>query len=236
MPSKQSVASVIGAFVCLVVAVPARPDVFMPISQPTPQYLATNLFTLSDLTDRQSTKNITMDDFTVNFTAPLVNWPGMVDLTIPISWAGWGAPPAVEKTKIPPLPPCLSPFISQCPPVLWTGGPTVITLNLSTPALVFGFEAEPNVVGPETLTAQFYGASGPIGTIQRDPSGYFGASLFAASSTTPITRVVVTDLSNDDFAIANVRFQMVPEPNSTLLVGIGLLAIGATKKSSPKSP
>jgi hypothetical protein len=71
---------------------------------------------------------------------------------------------------------------------------------------VFGFELEPNN-GTQTVAVTFYNGATPLGTITRSVPYASGALLFAASSTTPITRVVLTvPAGAGGFAMAQFRF------------------------------
>jgi hypothetical protein len=178
-----------------------------------------------------SVPSISAGGLTVTFA------PTMVELSIPAQWASWGIPPATELNT------AACPGLGiNCPPVLWSNGSASVTMFLSTPESVFGFEAEPDNPAAEPMLAQFYmvGVTTPY-PIPLSPSGDYGALLFAVSSTVPITKVVLTSQVGDDFAIANVRFSATPlnpspESGSVVLVGTALCGLGVwkLKKRWPK--
>jgi hypothetical protein len=220
-----------GAFVCLAAAVPVQADGITQINVPNGWYTShTTLIDISGLTDGTDYTSIAGGGLTVD----LIN--RMKRLTIPTSWAGWGSPPATEKST------AACPGLGiNCPPVLWSKGANDVIMILSSPEKIFGFEAQPNNPQVESMTADFFDAGGNlVGSITLTPSGYFGAKLFAASSNTPFKSVILTDNGPGgtcpngavcDFAIANVRFSPnpVPEPASVLLLGTSLAALGFRK-------
>src|SRR5262249_8467946 len=80
-------------------------------------------------------------------------------------------------------------------------------------------EAQPNTSAVSSILASFYNGANLLGQIPLDVDGSGGARLFAGSSTTPIDRIVIS--SSDDFAIAQVRGQAVPEPGLvSMLIGL----------------
>ncbi len=86
---------------------------------------------------------------------------------------------------------------------------STLTISLSSPASTFGLEIEPDNFSVEETTADFYSGSTLAGTIDLFPNGNAGALLFAASTATdPFTSVVITNLTGDDFAIAQQRFTL----------------------------
>lgn len=137
---------------------------------------------------------------TVGFSSPMTvrqvaTGPGFC------GWATWGAPPATEGST----------------PVVATTSSLSVTMNLSMPASTFGFETAPAQSCPllspcpYLITASFYGAGNVLlGTVPLSIDGNV-AALEAASSTTPITSVVVTAApGSNGFAIAQVRFTAAP--------------------------
>lgn len=160
---------------------PARAQ-FTPIAQPNASYLAdTTLLPVSD-PDFSAVSSLTDGTLTVSFDV------AMVVLSVPSTWGSWGSPPDTEGTT---------------PRVLWTNGFTSLTLTLSAPLTLFGFEAQPNTAVVSPITASFFSGLSPVGQIMQNVDGNAGARLFAATSTGSFDRVVLS--STDDFAIAQVR-------------------------------
>lgn len=192
---------------------PLRAD-FITIPQPTSAY--ENATTRLIFTDSDGTLigGSAASGETVIYSTDLVEY------TVPASWSSWGAPPAVETSM---------------PRVGFTDGNSSLAISLSQPVRIFGFELEPDNQAVEQTTAAFYSGSTLVGTIDLSPNGNAGALLYAASThTDPFTRVVISNLQGDDFAIAQERFALVvPEP-ATLFLLIPLLAVGALRRSSSK--
>jgi hypothetical protein len=211
------------AFVCAVQTETLRATA-VTISQPTALYVnSTTLIDISGLSDYASVPSISGGGLTVTFA------PTMVKLSIPGEWSSWGTPPATELNT------AACPGLGiNCPPVLWSNGSASVTMFLSSPESVFGFEAEPDNPAAEPMSATFYMVGGTTSSINLSPSGDYGALLFALSSTVPISKVVLTSQVGDDFAIANVRFSAtpLPEPSGLLLVVTGLagLAVAARRR------
>ena len=139
---------------------------------------------------------------------------------VPGSWGTWNCPPATE---------------SCTPNVLYTQGSTSLTLTLTGNFNVVGFELEPDAFQQDEVTAQYFNGATLLGTIDLFPNGSSGALLFAAQSSSDITSVVITDLTSDDFAIAQLRAGNVPtttpEPGTMVLLGTGLLgALGVMRR------
>lgn len=184
--------------------VSARAD-FVTIPQPTSAYLSST--TLLDFTDPDFTliSSLSGGGETLSYDNPLD------EQTVPVSWGTWGSPPATETST---------------PRVGYTEGNSTLTITLSNPASTFGLEIEPDFPFVEETTADFYSGSALAGVIDLFPNGDSGALLFAGSTTTdPFTSVVITNLADDDFAIAQQRFTLasVPEPASFFLIGSTLL-------------
>jgi hypothetical protein len=127
-------------------------------------------------------------------------------------WATWNSPPAVE---------------SSTPKVLAvTTGLTSFTITLGTPFTVFGFELEPNN-GTQSITATYYNSATVLGTITRSVVGTSGALLFAASSSTPITSVVLTvPAGASGFAMAQIRHGSLVVSSALATPALGMPAMG----------
>jgi hypothetical protein len=173
---------------------------FIPIPQPDAAYVSGTFLLPITVPDSDVVSSLSSGSFAVNSDVDLVA------LTVPGTWGSWGSPPDVE---------------SSTPRVLWTNGFTSLTLTMSDPVQIFGVEAQPNTSVVSSILASFYAGANLIGAISLDVDGIAGARLFAASSTTPFDRVVLS--STDDFAIAQVR-AFVPEPGLIpKLVGLGVV-------------
>ena len=194
---------------------PLRAD-FITIPQPTAAYV--NATTRLIFTDSDGTLigGSTASGETLIYSTDLVEY------TVPTSWAAWGTPPAVE---------------SSTPRVASTDGASSLAISLSNPVKIFGFELEPDNFAVEQTTAAFYSGSTLVGTIDLFPDGNAGALLYAASThTDPFTKVVITNLEGDDFAIAEERFALVvPEPATLLLLFPVLAVFVGLRRSSAKS-
>ena len=148
---------------------------------------------------------------------------------VPAVWRTWNTPPAVETAT---------------PNVGMTGFITSLTSSFSLPVYVLGFEAEPDFLGVDEITASFYHGAALVGTIGQNVDGSGGARLFAAATeTSPFTSVTVNDVSGDDFAIARQRYSLVPaqfsstpEPGGLLLLASGLLVLSITRPAFRPRP
>lgn len=129
-------------------------------------------------------------------------------------WGSWSAYPDSMRAD------------GELLPVLYSNGATSIMMMLSSPAYIFGFEAEPNPFSVHSMTAILYGAGGSeLGRITRDVNGESGARLFALSAD-PIHSVSFS--SDVDFAVGGFRYSAdspVPEPATFVLVGLGLAGV-----------
>jgi hypothetical protein len=113
--------------------------------------------------------------------------------TVPAGgWATWNSPPNVE---------------SATPKVLAiTTGLTSFTITLSPAQFTFGIEIEPNN-GTQSITLTYLNGVTTLGSITQSVVGTSGAKLFAASSSTPITSVVLTiPAAASGFAMAQWRY------------------------------
>ena len=185
--------------------------------------------------------------------------PCVGKFTVGKTWGSWNCFPFTEKA-------CAKGSVTPTGlPVLWSGDwnyekfrrtdgtyfydllgvSSISTLTMTFTGVkpkTFGFEAQPDSSGLDAMTATFYNGATSLGTISLKVSGNGGAMLFAASSDTAFTKVVLTDTTSsgpaacaqpncDDFAIANVRFSSnpIPEPASLLLLGTSIAALGLRK-------
>ena len=175
---------------------------FVPIAQPDAAYLSESTLMPFSAADFDVVSSLSSGLFSVTFDTDLVA------LTVPTTWASWGAPPNVE---------------SSTPRVLWTNGFTSLTLTFSESVELFGLEAQPNTSVVSPILASFFQGANLVGEIPLDVDGNGGALLFAASSTTPFDKVVLS--STDDFAIAQVRAGIVPEPSSLTMLVLGSVIV-----------
>jgi hypothetical protein len=216
------------AFLCAVQTTTLRADTVTEIFQPTEfgYDTATTLIDISGLSDFESVGTISGGGLEVGFT------PSMVKLSIPEEWGSWGSPPNTELNT------AACPGLGiNCPPVLWSNGNSSVTITLGSPESVFGFEAQPDNPTVEPIMATFYLTDGTTYPIDLFPNGYYGALLFAVSSSVPIDKVTLTNGVGDDFAIAEVRFSTTPlntapEPSTIFLAptGIAGLAVAAIRR------
>jgi hypothetical protein len=205
--------------VVAVLGCPAAKADFVAIGSPIAPYLSTTTlvpFTSPDNTVVSSTTNGTQ---TLSYSAPLT------EFTVPVTWNTWNTPPNVETST---------------PRVGGTSTATSLTINLLIPSKTFGIEIEPDLFEDEDVRVQFFAGAVLVGTIDRMVNGDSDAALFAATtSLSPFTRVTVTDLVGDDFAIAQQRYGLltvVPEPSAFWLTAIMLVGIGAAvcSRRSPR--
>jgi len=195
-------------------------------SIPQPNAAYTSSTTLLPITgaDGGTLSALSDSNLTVNFSALLEKF------TVPDTWTAWGSPPVVETST---------------PRVLSPTGPgyqtvTTVTLTFSQPLTIFGMEAEPDAFSQGSLpvTLFFYNGGTELGFITDSLDGSF-AELFAASSDTPITSVLLAIGGNaalpegTDFGIAQLRYALapgaVPEP-ATWLMGFAGLAFLAARR------
>jgi hypothetical protein len=142
-----------------------------------------------------------------NVTATLS--PSVGTRIVGSSWATWGSPPDTE---------------GAFPTIGATEGATSLTFSFDKTLRIFGAEFEPNPFALIPFTAEFFLGGVSQGTISRDIEGNAGARILAASGV--FDEVVVT--ADADFAFAQLRVAVVPEPATwgMLILGFGL--VGAT--------
>ena len=142
-------------------------------------------------------------------TVSFSDTPPLVALTVPTTSRNfgidnWNSPPATE---------------SDTPRILAdTEGDTSLTLTLSKPATVFGFEMQVVDCCSLPVTATFMDST-PVGSIPLTLSetnnlpGQGGAMLFAASTNQAFTSVAISYPDDSSgFAIAQVRYALSPGP------------------------
>jgi hypothetical protein len=93
-----------------------------------------------------------------------------------------------------------------------------LSLTLSTPVYTFGFEYEPNTFDVFSVSVAFMNGATTLGTVTQRVHGMAGSRLFAATSTTPITSVVITPSGGNGLAIAQLRYAASGTPTSTAAV------------------
>ena len=168
------------------VIAPAPSHAFSTFTSPDSLYLSsTTLIDISGIPEFTSLTSVTDGTQTVSFSGTVQK------RQVGSSWLTWGSPPATE---------------SSTPPVLFYTGDS-LTLSLSSPSSIFGFELEPNNFSQFSYTASYYSGASLLGSINRSPDGSAGALLYAAS-TRDITRVEIsaTGTSSQGFAIAQLRY------------------------------
>ena len=168
------------------VIAPAPSHAFSTFTSPDSLYLSsTTLIDISAIPEFTSLTSVTDGTQTVSFSGTVQK------RQVGSSWLTWGSPPATE---------------SSTPPVLFYTGDS-LTLSLSSPSSIFGFELQPNIFSQFSYTASYYSGASLLGSINRSPDGSAGALLYAAS-TRDITRVEIsaTGTSSQGFAIAQLRY------------------------------
>jgi hypothetical protein len=160
------------------------------ILDPDAAYLsATTKIDITGIPEFTSVTSITDGIQTVTFSS------AMQRLQVGSSWSTWSSPPFSED---------------PAPAILYSQGSTTITMDLSVPSSIVGFELEPNPFDTFTFTAEFQSGGVTICSITRDISGNAGARLLAVEldciECPAIDRVVIT--GPVDFSIAQVRYQV----------------------------
>jgi hypothetical protein len=190
-----------------------------PIALPDAGY--TGSTTLIPITGNDSDTQTTLGDSNLTITFSTL----MEEFTVPGTWANWGTPPAVETGT----PRVLAPLDFTV---------TSVTMTFSAPVSIFGVEVEPDALsqGAFPVEESFYNGATLLGTIDANLDGTTG-SLFAASSTTPITSVNITiagninDPAGTDPGMAQFRYALAaPEPGTMIGLGSGLLMLLGLKR------
>jgi hypothetical protein len=193
----------------LICAMPAFGQ-FTPISQPNGTYTSGTTVISIPGANGTSVSSLTSGALTVTLSTSLEV------RTVPGGgWTTWGAPPDTESST-PKIIAIYTPLTSE-------------TLTLSSAQTQFGFELEPEDFGIYSVTADFYNGATLLGSITRSVNGSAGARLFAASSTPPITSVVLTvPAGAAGFALGQFRFATpVVTPTAVGTPALGPLGISA---------
>lgn len=177
------VALLIGMATCL----PAFGQ-FAPITSPVPTY--TGGTTLINIAGADGTIVNSIADGTETVTLS----QSLSEQTVPGGgWGSWGSPPNTEGNT-----PRVLAVFSQV---------NSFTMTLSVPMATFGFEVEPDNFVTATINASFYNGGTLLGTVSRQVAGNAGALVAGASSSLPITSIVVTFSANSGgFAVARLRY------------------------------
>jgi len=209
MLNKKLISGISSLYLCACLTPPARAD-FVALANPDASYVAT-----TNLLPITGSEFDTVDSVTDGINTAFFRNPGGFGTPLSLTifdvgsvWLSWSAPPFAE---------------TDTPPVLDVTAPGV-RISLDQPAVVFGFEAEPQAFGLHTITARFFDASGLAGTITQDLEGDSGARLFAAFDSQGFTDILIG--SADEFGIAQLRYgntAPVPEPSS---VGLTAAVLG----------
>ncbi|RYZ57190.1 MAG: hypothetical protein EOO14_11285 [Chitinophagaceae bacterium] len=171
---------------------------FTPINDVSEGYLTgTNLISLSHLTTYQLVNSVSDNRLTVLSSSNMSKLTAMAAESA--SWnAVWGYPPAVEGNN---------------PDVLFSNAQNAITLTLSQPVRLFGFELQGATYGNVAITASFYNGGTFMGSITRTTtaqvSGTEGAKLFAASTDAQFDKVIIEidpQILAAGFALAQLRY------------------------------
>lgn len=197
------------SIVTFAAAVPALAQ-FTPISTPDAAY--TGSTTLLPITAANGTTNVsslTDGTMTLTLATPLQAAQATVS-----GWSTWNSPPNAE-TAAPKVLARYSTLDSQ-------------TITLSPPSSAFGMEIEPNTFGAFAISVAFMNGGTTLGTVSRNPNGASGSLLYAASSGTPITHVVIAASSGGNgYALAQFRYRRNAQASEIPVLGMpGLIGLG----------
>ncbi|MFL5514494.1 MAG: Kelch repeat-containing protein [Gemmatimonadales bacterium] len=158
-------------------------------SSPDASYLqsARSKVDIASLPDGSTLNSVSAGSQTISFSIPLEK------LQVPDSWGSWSSPPDAE---------------SSTPPILFSQYESSLTLSLSRPTVILGFELEPNNFDLFTSTVDFFSGSQLVGSVTRTVDGAAGAQLFAVRTDgLLIDRAVIeTDADAGGFSIAQLRY------------------------------
>jgi hypothetical protein len=162
---------------------------------------------------------------------PLVSSVADASLTVNFQVQRWdpGYPFDPQTLQVRQIPDCYNPLLSKpssestTPTVLNTGyDGTAVTLNLSQPVSVFGFEVVVNSCQhPVAVTARFYAGANEVGSVQRTlqsqcVGGLGDVDLFAwadAGITSAVVSVQEPQTFDGGFSLAQIRYSFTSLPN-----------------------
>ncbi len=212
------------ALICMVGQANAASDV----ATPDAAYLAstTKLLPPGSAVDGDAISSLSDSLITVDFGSSTL-------LTAGVTWLSWGSPPDAEQD-----------YFIDTVPVFYTGdGVNSVTFSFSRLVSAFGVElgahgadfpedsSEPYDAfgdGFASFTASFYRGGLLQFQVARDVYPLFDSKLFAAKGGA-FDQVVIS--GNDEFAFAQMRYAVVPEPTSWALMIMGVGAVGAAMRS-----
>ncbi|MDR5587051.1 MULTISPECIES: hypothetical protein [Clostridium] len=163
-------------------------DCFTTFDNPDTAYTAaTKKIDISGISQGTFLNSITDGTQTVTFSS------NMQKLNVPSGWNNWSSPPLSEDST---------------PDVLFSNFQNSMTITLSEPSCIFGFEMEANLFGTFPLTVEFYSGNEFVGNIVRTVTSPNGARLFAAKTCcdTPFDRIEIIVPPALGFGIAQVRY------------------------------
>jgi len=177
----------------------ATPSSIQQYEQPDDAYIkATCLIDISRLKKSAMVDTITDKVLGVKFGTKMRKLNGYPD-----GWtAKWNVKPFVEH---------------ETPPVLYTVQKNNLSITLSKPCTIFGFELSPNLYDTFEFTAGFYSRmeNPPYARVTRQVTTPQGALLFAVKSDKPFDQIEIQFTGDSDgpvhpfgFAIANIRYKL----------------------------
>lgn len=182
---------------------------FNPIANPDAGYQAAT--TKIALIDPDGTDLTSISDMSLAITFSAIREVHSVPSG---GWASWSSPPFSED----PFPRVLT--ANDYDPTA-----TILTLTFSQPIITFGAELEPDPFEVHNISADFFNGNVLVGTISIDVDGNGGARLFAANATGGDVFTSVTFTSDADFALAQFRYNLVPEPSTWAMMGLGAVML-----------